>query len=488
MAKRTKPPRNTARFLSNEARSQKQLQALSALITRASLMTGLGHQYEGDRKLYQALGYKTDPTFDDYYGLWSREGVAFRVAVAPANAVWSSSPRIYDRGENDPTPFETSLEKLIKNHKLWSRFNRVDTLLAFGEYAVLLLGFNDVQGMNEFQQPVTRQDLELVYVQCYSSHYAEIKEYDKDPNSPRYGMPEIYEIRLSEIKGADVKSSTSQYGASKLLVHHSRILHIVENNLQNEVFGEPRLKRTLNRLDDLQKVLGGSAEMFWRGARPGNVAELKDGYEWNTDDPSFTEMQNQMEEYEHNLRRTLYLAGVDMKSLAPQVADPASHVDVLLQDISAATNIPKRILVGSERGELASTQDEGNWSDYITDRMQNWAEPHVLEPFIDRMIEYGVIDEPFEDDYSIEWPDLKTPSPKELAEIGKIRAESLSKYADSANSSMILPMEMFMRHYQGLSEEQIQEVLEWQEEQLAVIADEDAERGNEENDLESDAE
>ena len=125
--------------------------------------------------------------------------------------------------------------------------------------------------------------------------------------------------------------------------------------LEDEVNGLPRLEAVFNRLLDLEKIVGGSAEMFWRGARPGFQGIVSEGY--NMTDEDIDELQKQLDEYEHGLRRFLINRGVSLDALAQQVSDPRNHVDVQLQMISAITGIPRRILTGSERGELASTED-----------------------------------------------------------------------------------------------------------------------------------
>jgi methionyl-tRNA formyltransferase len=86
------------------------------------------------------------------------------------------------------------------------------------------------------------------------------------------------------------------------------------------------------------------------------------------------------------MERYIKTQGIDIQSLSSPVANPADHVAVQLQFISGITRIPLRILTGSERGELASVQDEYkatyfnkrtpedaaiNW-DWQKERIRNW--------------------------------------------------------------------------------------------------------------------
>ena len=154
--------------------------------------------------------------------------------------------------------------------------------------------------------------------------------------------------------------------------------------------------------------------------------------------------------------------GVSLESLAQQVADPKSHVDIQIQMITSITGIPKRILTGSERGELASSQDRDNWFDLIDGRREEFAEPQIVVPFVDRMIEFGVLPEP-EEEYAVVWTDLRTASDKDKAEVGKIRSESLKSYVGTPGAQDTIPPETFFSHFLGLDEDQIKLIKEsWQ--------------------------
>jgi len=350
--------------------------SLSSMVSRAQLAGALGQSYGGDRDIYSALGYKKELTYNDFVLMYSRLGTAKRANNAPCDSVWCNPPAVYDVGDNEQSAFEAGWQKFAKRHRVWHKFNQADKLLGFDRYSVLIFGFNDVDSIQDQQyEVIPSANLDLLWIRPYAAAFATIEYLDQDPSSPRYGLPYQYRVR------AQAGSNTSQ----DFLVHHSRIIHVLEGNLDNDVYGEPRLQNVFNRLQDLDKILGGSGEMFWRGAKPGYVANLQigdDGHQWDEDDPSLSDMREQLEEYEHNLRRWLTMSGVDVKSLDVQVSDPSQHVDVQLQDISASTGIPKRLLTGSERGELASSQDRANWDDVI-DRRRNWfAEPIIIYPFI----------------------------------------------------------------------------------------------------------
>ena len=227
--------------------------------------------------------------------------------------------------------------------------------------------------------------------------------------------------------------------------------------MESEVCGEPRLEVVWNELMNLDKIVGGSAEMFWRGARPGYAGKADPEYTFTQDE--LDELEDQFDEFENDLRRFLTTKGVDIKSLEMQVADPSMHADIQIQQISAVTGIPKRILVGSERGELASSQDTSSWNSYVESRRTEIVEPGIVRPFVDRCVEYGVLPKAVER-YSVSWSDLNSISEKDQADIGKVRADAIAAYGNSAMAQDIMPPEAFSQFCLGLDADEIELIAE----------------------------
>jgi len=226
--------------------------------------------------------------------------------------------------------------------------------------------------------------------------------------------------------------------------------------LESETYGEPALKCIFNRLIDLERIVGGSGEMFWRGARPGYQGEVDKDF--TVTDTMRQLLEAQLDEFENNLRRFMINEGISLKALETQVADPRNHVLVQLQMISAETGIPIRILIGSERGELASTEDKTTWLELVQTRQEDYMEMQILRPFIERCIDYGVLPKPGRRDYQIIWPDLFSPSEKERAEIGKIRASALQSYLNNPKAPLVVPPEIFYEFMLGLTNEELEHV------------------------------
>lgn len=434
-------------------KTQEAISLTGTFINRVLNFSKLGLSYSGNRELYTILGYETGAiNFEKFYLRYSRQDIAKRIIDAPVKATWRKAPEVVESEENE-TQFEKDWATLVKEKKIFNYLARVDKLSCIGQFAVLLMGFDD---NSELEQEV-KSAKELLYLRPFSETNVAIKTWVKDNKNPRYGLPEIYTLTLS-----DSARSTK----TTLYAHHSRCIHIAEDMLEDDFYGVPKLEAIFNRLQDLEKICGGSAEMFWRGAHPGMALTEKEGYtmpaKGSTDE---TTLKDDIEEYIHNLKRYLVLSGVDVKELAMQVADPNGHISAQLDLIAGATGIPKRILIGSERGELASSQDESNWNNLIDERRKNFVEPIILRPFIDKMINVGILSQP-KNDYQIKWPDLQVPSEKEEADVAFTKTDAIAKYVMSIGADMIIPVTIFLRDILKLPKATIDEITEIIDQQI----------------------
>lgn len=452
-----------------------QIQTLSStLVARANLANRMGVSYEGERNLYEALGYKLVLTYQDFVAQFIRQDIARAIIERPVNVTWSGPLLVVESGEAQETSLEDEWGKLERRLKLKSKFVRLDKLTGLGRYGILLLGFDDVKKIEDWALPVKKGKRELLYTRPLGESSARINTYVQNMNDERYGLPLLYDVVLSNNQEmtTTVGAGNATMGSSTMRVHYSRVIHVVENAMESETEGSPRLEVVFNRLQDLEKLVGGSAEMFWRGARPGYSGEVDNEYIMGPAEQ--TALKEQIDEYEHNLRRLFVNQGVKLQALATQISDPKNHVDVQLMMISAVSGIPKRILSGSERGELASSQDAAEYIAYVQSRRDEFAEPYILRPFIDRMIEFEVLPKP-SDDFNIEWADLFSVSEKDKVEIGRIRATALREYFVNPLTAEVVPPKAFYEFFLGLTPSQIELISQMESEgTIRSIMEEDA--------------
>lgn len=417
----------------------------SVLVERNKMAGSLGQQFGGERDVYAQLGYRNTIQFNDYAQLHRRDGIAKRVINLPPQDTWKRPPTVTDEGGTD-SPFSVAFANLAKKNRIWHYFMRADRVARIGQYGALLMG---IKGGN-LESPVARSQVVgidgLLYLKPLSEANAEIHKLNENVNSDRYGLPEFYNVQISTPEAPSTQKTT----ATK--VHWSRIIHIAENLDEDDIYGKPALMDIFNNLDDMLKVVGGSSEAIWKLVYKGFVVSAKDGYTLPTDEDEKADMEDLIDEYVHGFRRWLALNGFEMNELGGQVIDPTGMFKILVSIIAAATDIPQRRLIGSERGELASSQDETNWNSTIAGRRLDFAEPIILRPFIDRMIFAGILPEP-QGEYVVTWPDAFEIDQIERAKLAKNVAQALSYVAPDGQIHMIVnPAEFVSKFFPELVE------------------------------------
>lgn len=401
-------------------------QLATSILDRFQFFRQAGITFKGMRDLYEILGYERILTTIDYRDRYARGGIAGRIVEALPKATWRGDMEIVeDEDPKNKTPFEQAWYDLEIRLKIKAVLQRADILSQLGYYSVVLIG-----APGDFSDELPRGTPDkLLYLSPFSggggpgirsgantrdagsglaTSYGDaiIQAFDTDTTSPRFGLPMTYQLRRIDVVSPDLQRP----------VHWSRIIHLAEGCLDNEVYGQPRLERVWNLLDDLDKVTGGGAEAFWLRANAG--LQLDVAKDMTLSQPEIDALKDQADEYQHQIRRMLRTRGVTVTPLTSQTADFQNPTDAIITQIAGALSIPKRILTGSEMGELASSQDRDNWKDQINGRQVGYAEPYIVRPLIDRLVTYGYLPEPAAGKlvYEVQWPHIQTLTEQEKAE------------------------------------------------------------------------
>jgi hypothetical protein len=420
-----------------------------------------------------------------YYDLYQREPIATRVVEVYPKESWQVQPSIFeDEDVETITPFEEAWDALGKQLRGEQSFYQeeeasvvfdflcdADIKCGIGHYAAILLGFDDGAPLD---QPIDLIDAgksskavqsasssgaarRLLFMQVYPETAVRINSLEADMQSPRYGLPTEYDISMMdplEFSSLGVGTSLPSNRAS---VHWTRVVHISEYG----VLHTPRQRPVLNRLLDLRKLYGGSAEMYWRGAFPGYA--IKTQPQLGADvDINREDVKQQLTDYSNALQRFLVLMGMDITALAPQVSDPSSQIDKQVEAICIQLGIPKRIFMGSERGELASSQDDAAWNDRLKQRQLGVITPRIIIPFVDRLIATRVLPRPAKG-YRVSWPDLTSKSDEEKAGIATQRTQAVSVYVAGQLETTLAPMDFWTR-IMGFTEDEAQSIIDNAEE------------------------
>lgn len=367
--------------------------------------------YDGERDLHDTLGYNDTPGVEEFWQLYNRADIAKAIIEKPVKATWSQGVSVFDAGDSEvPDEGDDDLrdefDQLKRESGLISELTRADIVSRIGRHGVMVLGVNDGRSL---EQPLGEAS-ELKYVTPMSERRIQDFDLGENPTDPRYNLPVRWHLDFEDDQNREV--------------HWTRVIHIAEQQREHAVYQVPILRPVYNRVMDWQKVIGGAAEMFWRGADRKMVATL-DPDAGRLDDED--DLAAQIEEMRHGLRDTVYGRGLGIDQLDGEDVDPTGVKDAILDAISSETDIPKRILIGSERGELASTQDRANFYGNMEDRRRQHAGPNILRPFVNRLQRADILPET---NFKIHWPNVFVLDEMEKAEIASQKAQAVERLND----------------------------------------------------------
>lgn len=447
--------RNTSSLTHNEL-------VENAILMRQNFMSRM---IDPNRDIDKECGYPLGLTDAEYRQFIERHGIAARVISVFPEESWKRRPDIYDSEEGEKTKFEKALEVIEREHHLNHYMERIDILSGRGHYGVLLIGVDDglpldkpIAGLNDKGERVGKAKARnITFLRCFDEFLSPIETYEDDPTNPRFGLPKTYKLIFADVRN-QAENVTGAIFQSEHIVHWSRVIHVADNRSTSEVLGEPRLQNVFNYLYDLKKIISGSGEMFWKGGFPGYSFEVapENIGQVEIDKDS---MRKEMEAFSNSLQRYMALVGVSAKSLAPQVADPRPHFEVQMDAVCIAKSIPKRIFMGSEQAQLASTQDKKTWNERLKHRQDFYVTPMLVRPVLNRLIAIGVLPEPMEGVFNVEWPEVFGPSDDEQATTSFKKTQSLATYMGSGAEHLIPPMQ-FLTMVMNFTTEQAQAIID----------------------------
>jgi uncharacterized protein len=405
--------------------------AASILYNRWNFLNQAGITFGGLRDFYAIFGYKRQLSITDYRDRYDRGGLAGALIDIMPDATWRGTVEVReDKDAQTDTEFERAWKSVDRRLQVQAKLLRVDKLSRLSNYAVLLIGVKGDATLDQELPRGTGPD-DVIFLQPFTGAGGPgaqlrsrlggldadctISEYETDVKNLRFGMPKTYQLKRLDLNVPDFQRP----------VHWSRILHIAEGVLDNDVFGKPALERSWNHFDDLDKITGGGAEAFWLRANAGMHLDVDKDMAFappKAGEPTELEkLKQQAEDYAHQMTRMMRTRGVTISQLGSDVANFSQPADAIITQIAGANRIPKRILTGSEMGELASSQDRDNWKDQVNGRQTSYAGPYILRPLVDRLIAYGYLPAPSKgpDVYDVVWPHVQTLTEQEKAEGAK---------------------------------------------------------------------
>lgn len=408
------------------------LRKMNALLNRMQLASMAGYQFGGKRKLYEVFGYPVNLQDKDFAIRYIRQDIAARIVDAPPEASWANHPTIRVPGDTaayfDKIAWDDDIDlwNVMKDGDRFSRMNR---------FSIVLFGF---PGALDKPAPAGAK---MLYARAIGSRHVSSIQLESDPQSPRFGKPKMYKVQLHQTMPSTstiVTPSSTASATRDVDIHWTRTIHIVESPLEDQIYGIPTMEKISNLLDDLLKVVGGTAETYWLTANRGIQADVDK--EMELDPGQAAELGDQIEEYSHQLRRVLRTRGVKLNVLTSETPSPKEPFEMLISLLSGTTGIPRRILLGSEAGQLASEQDRANWSERIEERNMSHVEPRILRPTIRLLQRQGLIGT---GQLEVKWPEVFRLSPLERATVMASKARAVGNFSRQTGNKT--PMQITSR-------------------------------------------
>lgn len=293
----------------------------------------------------------------------------------------------------------------------------------------------------------------LLFLRPFDESLVQIVRYEWNVMNPRFGMPVMYRITLN-----DPREQHSGVGlpTATVFVHWTRVIHVADNRNSSEVFGAPRQRPVIDNVLAIRKVASGDGEAFWKNCVMKLILETHPSLGGDVDvDPEA--LRSMMEDFGNSLQPYLALMGMTGKPVAPAVVDPTPHIQAQVQLICIVLGVPVPVFQGYEIGEQASENNDSDWKERLNHRRQHYLTPFLIVPFVDRMIQCGVLPEP--ERYWVKWPDLDALTKKDQAGVALQRTQALSAYVSGGVEALMTPRDYLTREL-DYTEEEAEEIIE----------------------------
>jgi len=362
------------------------------------------------------FGYPDRVTFAEAYHAYTRYPLAAAAVNKTIGKTWEDNPFLQEfqrDGTKDGDQGETKLESDIRQRfddlRVWQHMAEADRRGLVGAYAGLILRLADNK---PFREPVDRVNgglLGLVEVIPAWEGQLTDSEWDTDERSETYGQPKMFAFAESAV-GQQQQPRTFN-------IHPDRVIVWSADGTLN---GRSALEPGYNALLDMEKIRGGGGEGFWKNAKSGLSLEIdKDANVENmaramdVPVPELVDKINeQVEGFNAGFDKSLLLQGIKATPMQVALPSPEHFFAVAAQSFAASMSVPMKILLGSQTGERASTEDSEEWAKVNMGRRTNTVRP-AAATFVARLERFGILPQR---DWFLSWTDLTESSMGEKIE------------------------------------------------------------------------
>lgn len=396
---------------------------------------------------YRDFGYPEIVDFNLCYNMYDRNSLAKAAVDKTTRKTWQDPPWLLERprdGSEGAVKKETRLEKAIRQHfsdiRLWTKIMEADRRSLVGKFGAVILRVADGKKTNEPLGHV-RGGLEaLVDVIPVWEGQLRINEWDTDTQSLTYGEPMMFEYDEGLVGSLTGASPASQGRARRLTVHPSRIIIW---SMDGSMDGESSLKAGFNDLITIEKIVGAGGEGFWKNAKQAPILEMdkeadiqKMARAMGVPVESVADVMNeQAANWQKGFDELLMLQGMTAKLPKIVLPDPEHFYMNALQSFAASYDIPLKVLVGTQTGERASSEDASQWNQTCNFRRKNTVIPNILQ-IVKRLEGCGVLKE--NPEWFVDWTDLTESTMLEKID----RAGKMAKVNKDFGDIVFMPQEI----------------------------------------------
>lgn len=387
------------------------------------------------KTLYREFGYPEVLGFDDFYRAYKRNAVARAAVRRVIDNCWQDNPEIFEGEEKEDgakkdSAWDKRVNKLFK--KLWKQIKGADRRNFVGNCSALLIQLKDG---GKWHAPVNTttvrslQEKALVRLIPVWEAQLDVSQWNNDPDSDTFGMPKMYQFTEMPV------GSESGRPGRIIDVHPDRVFILAEGADDDGMDGESMLEAGFNKLLDIEKISGGSAEGFLKNASrqlnfnfsaKTNFSQLARALGVSESELSDA-MDEQTRRLNNNTDSAVMMQEGDASVLSVAAADPEPTWRTALNEFCATIPIPVKILIGMQTGERASTEDMKDWAKTGNARRAGFL-ADVVEGIVRWFIRLEIIPAPAEEEITIHWSDLLAPGDAE-------KIEAMSKMADVADKT-----------------------------------------------------
>lgn len=384
---------------------------MNALTRRIELMfPGLSQPVKHNH--YKDFGWPSTLSFSEFFTIYHRNSLAKAAVDKTVLKCWETTPELWEIDDPKETKLEVQIRQRFEDVSLWQMMSLADGRSLVGGWAGLIIRIRDGLALD---QPMARVGggLEAIVelIPAWGgdqSAQLSVAEWDTNQLSEDYGKPKMF--RFNE-------QSTDPGNPGKVrqfMVHPSRVIVFSKDGT---VGCRSALEAGYNDLIDAEKVKGAGGEGFYKSARGNPILELKDGLDirkmakdMGVEPRDLPDVVNeQVDAYQSGFDKMLMIQGMTAKNLAIGLPQGDSFFNAPVNLFAASFGIPVKILLGSQTGERASTEDSKEWARTCDSRRRNELRPRIMD-FVRRLVAIGIL--PVRD-WKLNWLDLSGASPDE---------------------------------------------------------------------------